>query len=1515
MDAKFLDVSWDEISEFNFKLIDQLIRKQVFPQEFETASAKRRRLNRDRNVSEQCQPGHSVIPTVVGIDKFEDQVVLLRTKLRLNLIKNAENLSLKSTIDQVLTILAQSLGKSEELVYRIACTFTIDDSRSQLQIFSVGKKTLIIQIDISNLELLGDLRLFRSVFSNKKLTNSTSPLKIPSPCLCFSVAASLSIYLDFGVVLPSSAVPSAYAAEMASVPVFDQLIHKAFPALSMNARKYNHEPDEKSMGSDERQAVTPVQFYRAICQHQLPKASPMIQHPDLITPLLDYQAQTVEWCLQREGKFISSTSGELENMPISDLPFPPLGWTKTEVTGKYFWVAPQYGLVCTSDTQLRDESYSSFMSGAKGLIAEEMGLGKSIEAIDLILLNRRPDEDIGRSTIDSYSGDEIVKSKATLIISPTSIHKQWMEEFKKHSRTLSVYDYRGAWSLKNRVGAAEIADYDVVLTTYNILTREIHYAQQPPARSLRHEPKYERFRSPLVQLEFWRVMLDEVQLVETGVSNAALVARLVPRFHAWGISGTPIRNELSDLSGLLQFLRYVPYTQGHQAKVWERLYKDREAFCQFFTQISLRHTKDMVKDSIALPPQRRIVLTIPFTTVEENNYRHLFQEFLDDCGFTPTGAPAHDEWDPAEVLPKMSRWLGRLRQTCCHAQIGAGNRRALGGGPLRTVNDVLEAMLENAQSTVLTDERTYWTSLIQRGQLYEQNKDADRALELWMAALEGVQKVLLSCRRLVEEDLKAQQEFLVTVKRRRELEKQSTAIRDQSLLEGEDAEDALSDDEEAQQRKEERSMMDQIERETEDNLKNRVSASRHRVRTFLELQHRCLFFIASIHFQKENKELEDKYYGLAQAARQELLQESQGKAQVLMNRLMNRAKLQKFVEIPEIKDVDEIQGTLETRSTISRIRELSGFLNEQANVLDEWREKVISLMSQNLVDKDSEPDGEEYTESLDAQEEGFSYQEAIRQVLADRNEALNGVRNNLVEYDIEREDLLDKRTELATKLLQQRRAVKPPPHLGSLKLAHEELRRTTTQLMYNAEDANGDRLQRRYEVEYAIADTELNNLRELMDSQKHVLEKLDKELLFFRLVYNARIEYYRQLQQISDGVAEFVPKDVEKFSKSAVQQESRILNRVRKGYARFRYLEHLKRTVLGNAGSVPESERMCVICQCPFEIGSLTVCGHQYCRDCIVEWWKFHRSCPICKRSLKESDLYSISYKATEIQVQEEQSSSSTIAGSGKGAIYSGLSSEALNKIKAIDLIGSFGSKIDMILQHMIWLRENEPNVQVVLFSQWSEFLKLVAMALTRHSIRYATLDQNMENFKSNPDIMCFLLHARSQSSGLTLINATHVILCEPLFNTALELQAISRVHRIGQTRPTTVWMYAIGGTVEESVLSLVTKRRIALMNPESETANVDFTEAKLDVSNTIALSRASGRMMNRRGDGEVVPQDELWDLFFGQSAAVESHSNMKRLENELKDQVVGGSEGLSLEYQRFVAAESAERRMVSENK
>ena len=58
----------------------------------------------------------------------------------------------------------------------------------------------------------------------------------------------------------------------------------------------------------------------------------------------------------------------------------------------------------------------------------------------------------------------------------------------------------------------------------------------------------------------------------------------------------------------------------------------------------------------------------------------------------------------------------------------------------------------------------------------------------------------------------------------------------------------------------------------------------------------------------------------------------------------------------------------------------------------------------------------------------------------------------------------------------------------------------------------------------------------------------------------------------------------------------------------------------------------------------------------------------------------------------------------------------------------------------------------------------------------------------------------KSGANGLNLIEANHVLLVEPILNPSNELQAIGRVHRLGQKRATTVHRFIVKNTMEERV-------------------------------------------------------------------------------------------------------------------
>ena len=67
--------------------------------------------------------------------------------------------------------------------------------------------------------------------------------------------------------------------------------------------------------------------------------------------------------------------------------------------------------------------------------------------------------------------------------------------------------------------------------------------------------------------------------------------------------------------------------------------------------------------------------------------------------------------------------------------------------------------------------------------------------------------------------------------------------------------------------------------------------------------------------------------------------------------------------------------------------------------------------------------------------------------------------------------------------------------------------------------------------------------------------------------------------------------------------------------------------------------------------------------------------------------------------------------------------------------------------------------------------------------INLKPFQKNLTNFKTLDSINVLLLPVHSGANGLNLIEATHVLLVEPILNPSQELQAIGRIHRIGQTK------------------------------------------------------------------------------------------------------------------------------------
>ena len=82
------------------------------------------------------------------------------------------------------------------------------------------------------------------------------------------------------------------------------------------------------------------------------------------------------------------------------------------------------------------------------------------------------------------------------------------------------------------------------------------------------------------------------------------------------------------------------------------------------------------------------------------------------------------------------------------------------------------------------------------------------------------------------------------------------------------------------------------------------------------------------------------------------------------------------------------------------------------------------------------------------------------------------------------------------------------------------------------------------------------------------------------------------------------------------------------------------------------------------------------------------------------------------------------------------------------------------------------------------------------------------EDFNNNPNLSVMLVSLKAGGTGLNLIGADIVVHLDPWWNIAAEEQATDRAHRIGQTRPVSVYKLIMVDSVEEKVIELQEKKK-----------------------------------------------------------------------------------------------------------
>ncbi|CAB4382994.1 unnamed protein product [Rhizophagus irregularis] len=152
-----------------------------------------------------------------------------------------------------------------------------------------------------------------------------------------------------------------------------------------------------------------------------------------------------------------------------------------------------------------------------------------------------------------------------------------------------------------------------------------------------------------------------------------------------------------------------------------------------------------------------------------------------------------------------------------------------------------------------------------------------------------------------------------------------------------------------------------------------------------------------------------------------------------------------------------------------------------------------------------------------------------------------------------------------------------------------------------------------------------------------------------------------------------------------------------------------------------------------------------------------------------------------------------------------------------------------LILLRDMLIKLHEANHRVLIFSQFVSMLSILEEFLEDLGYKFVKLDGGTDNevrqhninaFQApDSDIFVFLLSTRAGGVGLNLMAADTVFIIEPDFNPHQDIQALSRVHRIGQFKPVKVFRFITQFSIEEKI---VEKGKIKLAKNELVVEKMD---------------------------------------------------------------------------------------------
>lgn len=172
-----------------------------------------------------------------------------------------------------------------------------------------------------------------------------------------------------------------------------------------------------------------------------------------------------------------------------------------------------------------------------GLLGDEMGMGKTIQAVSLIM------------------SDYPAQSPSLVVVPPVAL-MQWQNEIKEYTDgKLKVLVYHNTNSQIKNMKVKDLKGYDVIMISYSGL--ESIYRKE--SKGWKRDDGIIKENSKIHAIHYHRLILDEAHNIKSRTTGVARACFALKADHKWCLSGTPVQNRIGEFFSLLRFLQIKPF--------------------------------------------------------------------------------------------------------------------------------------------------------------------------------------------------------------------------------------------------------------------------------------------------------------------------------------------------------------------------------------------------------------------------------------------------------------------------------------------------------------------------------------------------------------------------------------------------------------------------------------------------------------------------------------------------------------------------------------------------------------------------------------------------------------------------------------------------------------------------------------------------------------------------------------------------------------------------------------------